>query len=109
MRPMAQAKWRRTRAVELAVQGLSYDAIAKEVGFSHRGSAHRAVIRALAEREVHAVDELRHIELERLEQLHQSYWSAAIEGDRDAASMILKITDRRIRLLGLEKESANTE
>jgi hypothetical protein len=73
VKSLVQAQLKRTRAVELAGQGLSFDQIAKDVGYSHRGSAHRAVSKALAEREVHAVEELRQVELERLDQLHRSY------------------------------------
>ena len=39
----ALAKWRRTRCVELALAGHSYDEIALEVGYQNRGTAWRAV------------------------------------------------------------------
>ena len=32
-------QWRRARAVELAINGACYGAIAAEVGYSHRGTA----------------------------------------------------------------------
>lgn len=101
MQSLAQARLKRARAVELAVEGYSYEEIARRVGYTNRGSAHRAVFKALGEREVQAVEELRHVELDRLEQLHATYWPKAIEGDRAAAQVILKVMDRRIRLQGL--------
>jgi hypothetical protein len=109
MQSLAQARWKRVRAVELAVEGKSYAEIARQVGFSHRGSAHRAVTKALAEREVHAVEALRQVELDRLDQLHRSYWSAAVDGDRYAAAMVLKVMDRRIRLLGLQDHKPDAQ
>jgi hypothetical protein len=103
LKSMAQARVKRTRAVELALEGRSYDEIARSVGYTNRGSAHRAVFKALAEREVTAVDELRQLELDRLERLHATYWHwpKATEGDVAAAHMVLKVIDRQIRLLGL--------
>ncbi len=35
----ALATWRRTKAIELALAGHSYDDIAKQVGYSNRGTA----------------------------------------------------------------------
>ena len=43
MKSLAQARVKRARAVELAVEGHSYEEIAQRVGYSNRGSAHRAV------------------------------------------------------------------
>jgi hypothetical protein len=109
MRTLAHARLKRTRAVELLIDGLSYDEIAREVGFTHRGSAHRAVTRALAEREHDAVDSLRRVELDRLDRLQTAVWSQAIEGDAAAIDMILKIIDQRIRLFGLHQEPQRSE
>jgi hypothetical protein len=105
MRSLAEAKAKRVRAVELLSEGKSYDEIAREVGFTHRGSAHRAVSKALAERTVEAVDELRQIELDRLDRLQVSLWDRALDGDIQAVITILKITDQRIRIMGLQQTS----
>ena len=105
MRSLAQARIKRARAVELMSEGKSYDQIAREVGFAHRGSAHRADSKALAERTVEAVDDLRQIELDRLDRLQESLWPKAMDGDLQAVITILRITDRRIRLLGLQKDT----
>jgi hypothetical protein len=110
MQSLAQARLKRVRAVELVAQGRSYDEIAHEVGYSHRGSAHRAVSKALAEREVDAVDQLRHTEIDRLDRLQASVWPKAMSGDVGAAHLIVKIIDRRIRLLGLaDRERRDAE
>src|SRR4051794_10994308 len=104
MQSLAQARWKRMRAVELALEGRSYDEIASAVGYSHRGSAHRSVTKALAERQVEAVGELRRTEVERLDRLQASVWPKAMSGDVGAAQLIVRIIDRRIRLLGLDRE-----
>jgi hypothetical protein len=102
MQSMAQAKLKRTRAVELAAAGHSYDQIAHEVGFSHRGSAHRAVYKALGEREVEAVDDLRRLELDRLDALQAALWGRAMDGEAAAVTLVLKVIDQRVRVLGLQ-------
>jgi transposase-like protein len=103
MKSIAQAREKRARAVELLREGKSYDEIAREVGFSHRGSAHRAVSKALAEREIEAVDALRQVELERLDRLQTSIWPRAMNGDVSAINAVLRVIDRRIRLLELAR------
>jgi hypothetical protein len=104
VKSLAQARAKRARAVELLIDGLSYDEIARQVGFTHRGSAHRAVSRALAEREHDAVDTLRRVELNRLDRLQAAVWSQATGGEVAAIDLILKIIEQRMRLFGLHRE-----
>jgi hypothetical protein len=69
----ALAAWRKARAVELAIPGRRYDDIAREVGYSNRGTAHWAVSQALRERTTEAVEELRTaLELLRLDELQDA-------------------------------------
>jgi hypothetical protein len=90
MQSLVAAKIKRAQAVELAARGSSYAQIATEVGFSHRGSAHRAVSKALAKREIDAVDDLRLLELHRLDSLQASLWAKAMDGDLAAAALVLQ-------------------
>ena len=96
---------KRVRCVELAAQGLSYDEIAQVVGYSGRGSAYKAVSAALRARQAEAVDELRVIELERLDALQRSCWDAALEGDIASVDRVLKVIAARVRLLGLDQNT----
>lgn len=99
-RPLAA--WRRTRAVELATLGLSYDAIAHEVGYAHRATAYRAVHSALQERTAAAVAVLRQQELDRLDALQHALWERAMTGDVGAVLAVEKRVRARIRLQGLD-------
>lgn len=101
MRSLAQAQLKRTRAVELLAAGCNYDEIARQVGFTSRGSAYRAVTKALAEREIEGVDELRVLELDRLDALHAAFWHQALAGDIAACKIILAISAQRRRLYGI--------
>ena len=94
---------KRVRCVELATQGMSYDEIAKAVGYSNRGGAYKAVSAALRAKQVEAVDELRVVELERLDALQRSCWDAALEGDIASVDRVLKVIAARVRLLGLDQ------
>jgi len=101
MRSLAEARIKRTRAVELLAEGCSYDEIARQIGFTNRGSAHRAVSKALSEREAEGVDELRAVELARLDRLQAVVWDKAVNGDVRAVNTAVKIIGQRVRLLGL--------
>lgn len=103
MRSLAEARIKRARAVELASEGMSYDEIAKAVGYAHRGSAYKAVFKALAEHEADDVDVLRAVEMDRLDVLLKALWARVEEGDLDAINTAVKITQARIRLLGLDR------
>jgi hypothetical protein len=99
---------KRVRCVELAAQGLSYDEIAKAAGFANRGGAYKAVSAALRAQQAEAVDELRVLELERLDALQRSCWDAALEGDIPSVDRVLKVIAARVRLLGLDQNQNKT-
>jgi hypothetical protein len=101
MKSLAQARIKRARALELVAEGKSYDEIARAVGYSHRGSAHRAVFKALDDQEAEDVVHLRTIEVARLDRLQHALWDRAVGGEVDAVLAVLRIMDRRMRLLGL--------
>lgn len=101
MRSLAEARLKRSRAVELLAEGICYDEIARQVGFTNRGSAHRAVSKALSEREAEGVDELRAVELVRLDHLQAAVWARAMADDIRAVNTAVKIIGQRARLLGL--------
>lgn len=101
-RNRALAAARRARAVELRTQGLTYEDIARELGYANRGTVFRVVSNALAAREGLAVDDLRSLEAERLDALQVGIWQRAMEGDIQAAMVALRIIGARCRLLGLD-------
>lgn len=94
---------KRSRAIELRRAGSSYEQIAKDVGFANRGTAFRAVQIGLRESLQEAGSEdLRSLELERLECLQRSRWSKAVGGDDKAFDRVLAIMKRRAELMGLD-------
>jgi hypothetical protein len=103
----AKTAERRAKAIALRLAGLDYPVIAQRLGYSSRQAAAKDVERALATNlaEVgRSADELREIELMRLDRLQAAAWQKAVTngGDLRAIDTVLRIIDRRCKLLGLD-------
>ncbi|KWW97367.1 hypothetical protein LI90_4339 (plasmid) [Carbonactinospora thermoautotrophica] len=90
------------RALQMRRAGLTLDDIARELGYTHRSSARKAVQRALKRTLQEDADELRALEADRLDRLQAAIWSKAMAGDLQAVDRVLRISERRARLLGLD-------
>lgn len=89
-------------AVKLRLAGHTFDQIAQRLGYSDRSGAAKAVRRAMQATIQEPTDELRRIEVERLDALQRALWPAAESGKWLATDRVLTIMDRRARLLGLD-------
>lgn len=93
------------QALELRKAGASYDQIARQLGYTNKGAAHKAVTRALkatlATMTLDA-DEYRQLAAERLDAMLLGVWQAATRGDPQAISAVLRIEERRASMLGLD-------
>lgn len=116
---------RDAEACRLRMRGSTYEQIAQQLGYSHRDLARRAVQRALTAVVSEPAAELRQLELIRLDELWRRGW-AVLDREhhlvqagrvvRDAAGSpvpdwhpvlraidsLLRVMDRRARLLGLD-------
>lgn len=90
------------QALALRKTGATYDQIAGALGYASRGAAHRAVQRLLKAHEVEGVEELRKLEDSRLDEMLFAIYKAARGGDLGAIDRILRIMERRAKLLGLD-------
>ena len=93
---------REREALELRKAGKTFDQIAGALGYSERGGAAKAVSRALAATVQEPADELRRLELARLDALFEVMWSLAMHGNLGAVDRCLAIQTRRAKLLGLD-------
>jgi hypothetical protein len=105
-RNRALAAARRARAIDLRIQGWTFEAIAAELGYANRGTVCRIIAGALHAHTVEAVDALRSLEGERLDALQYAIWEKAMAGDVDAARAAIRIIVARSRLFGLEGKGA---
>ena len=90
------------RVLELRKAGLTWEAIAAEVGYAdHSGAvyAFRAAIKRVLQV---PAEEVRSLEMERLDKLWEAVYSKAALGDIAAITAALKIMERRSRLQGLD-------
>ena len=96
------AACRRARAVELKTAGLTSQEVARELGYSSRGTAYNVIAKALKEQAAEAVGSLRGLEDARLDALQHALSDAAMKGDVQPVSSIVRIVAARVRLNGLE-------
>lgn len=98
-----KAAMRERQALELRMQGLSFDAIARRVGYANKGSAKKAYDRAINGSAVTTMtdDEWRDLELHRLERAHAAVWPAASRGDLSAVRELRHLHRDRVQLKGL--------
>lgn len=100
-RNRALASYRRSKAVELAAGGRTYQQIADELGYANRGTVHRIVREALEAQQVQNVELLREVEVQRLNALQVGLWEAALQGDLEAVKACVRIIQARVKVLGL--------
>lgn len=92
-------------ALRLRLQGATYERIAREVGYSDRANAHRAVKGRMAEMRdecAELTEEVRQQELARLDAMLELLWGRIEEGDLAAMDRVLRIMERRTAYLGLD-------
>ena len=99
---LIEAAEKRARALELRKAGATYDQIAQQVGYAERGSAYRAVQTALQAITQEPAQEVRQLEVERLDAMLLGLWPAARKGKEGAVDRVLRIMERRAKLLGLD-------
>lgn len=95
---------RRIEALNLRRTGMGYRDIAKNLGVSPK-RAYEIVSQAFEELkndQHHTAEEVRAIELERLDKMLESIWPKVEKGDVAALDRAVKIQERRAKLLGLD-------
>ena len=93
---------REAEVLKLRRGGLTFDLIAKELGFKHASGAHKAYVNACKRIIVSDVQEIRRVEVERLDIAQTSIWARVLRGEIPAIQTLIRIMERRARLLGLD-------
>jgi hypothetical protein len=101
---MVLAKSRELECLALRKAGATYDQIAEKTGLAREGArlAVSRALKSLAEATTEAAEEVRQLELDRLDAMLLGLWQKAQRGDTAAIDRVLKIQERRARLLGLD-------
>jgi len=95
---------RRQKALEMRKAGATYMQIGNALGISNV-AAHKhvmAALKVLTEKTIEDASEVLRLELERLDQLQLQLWTKAKQGHLGSIDRILKVMDRRAKLLGID-------
>jgi hypothetical protein len=93
-------------ALDMRIKGATYQQIGDALGVTLQ-SANRMVLAGVAEWNAtirRDAADLIALEYARLERLHAAVWDQAIAGDPAAVDRVLKIMERRAKLLGLDRQ-----
>lgn len=100
--PEPEVLERENKIIELRRAGATWAVIAERVGYASASGAYNAYQR-IAERVIRPnLEEYRDMELDRLDRLQMGVWAKALNGDSRAVDSVLRIIDRRTRILGLD-------
>lgn len=102
------------RALEMRKAGATFQQIADAEGYADRSGAKRAVMAALDKTLREPAEDVRDIELIRLDEMHGILWEKMVyisetENIPDLTALmnsLLRISDKRSRLLGLDRKDA---
>jgi hypothetical protein len=90
------------KVLELRRAGLTWSAIADQTGYADATGAYAAYKRAIKRVLDEPADEVRKQELDRIDRLQVAVWNRALKGDDKAINTVLRLMERRARLLGLD-------
>ena len=95
---------RRLQAIQLRMGGASYRAIAERLGVSDAQAFNdvKAELAKIAKLTSAEAEHVRTIELERLDAMTLALWSKAEQGDQGAIDRLLRVMERRSKLMGLD-------
>lgn len=95
-------KVRQAIAIQRRLAGDTYAQIATELGYAGSQGAYEAVRAGLRAFATETADQVRAMEVARLDQLMQAHWQQALDGDIKHTTIVLDIMRRRANLLGLD-------
>ena len=89
--------------VKIRRGGLTWDMIAERVGYNSPASAHAAYQRASVRIVQDDIEAIRKIETERLDMAQSAIWNKVLQGEIPAVQALIRIQERRAKLLGLDQ------
>jgi hypothetical protein len=99
----AIARVREARCLELRQAGFTFHQIGKALGVTGDGALkayHRAIQRLPG---CENREEMRALEAARIDTLFRHKWQAALDGDETAFNQVIRLMERRAKLLGLDE------
>lgn len=93
---------REAQVLKLRRIGFTFDLIAKELGYAHASGAQKAYANACKRIVYSDVTEIRKEEQDRLDIAQTAIWQGVLRGDVPSVTALIRIMERRARLLGLD-------
>jgi hypothetical protein len=93
---------REQEVVKLRRGGLTWDLIGERLKV-HATTAQKAYERALARVVADDINAIRNLETERLDLAQSAIWGKVLQGDNPSIANLLRIMERRAKLLGLDQ------
>lgn len=107
---LLEEEQRRVAALRARLQGKHYDEIAKLCGYANPQAAKDAVMEAIRNAPEPVKEEIRRIDIARLDELYQVAYSKAVEsGDPRAVNACLNIIERRWKLYGIAIDAGRSQ
>ncbi|HOW68255.1 MAG TPA: hypothetical protein PK256_23490, partial [Verrucomicrobiota bacterium] len=107
-RRRVKAGMRQAEAIRLRIQGLSLSEIARRLGYAGPSGAYAAIEVGLSAAVQEPADQLRQIELARLDIATAAVMPKIERGSLQAVDRLVRIMDRRSKLLGLDAGTEQT-
>ena len=102
-----EGRARQSQALELRTTGMTFQAIADQLGYAGAPQAYTAVMMALKRVDVEPAEELRNLESSRMDAMLDGIWAKAKSGDDKAIAAVISIMKRRAKLMGLDLEKTD--
>ena len=98
----AELEAKEAKVLELRRAGFTFQRIAEEVGYATPSGAQRALERIMTRNIPQAPEEFRWQELDHLDRMQVALWPRAMKGDDRAIGTIIRLMERRARLVGID-------
>lgn len=104
-----EAARKREAALRMREAGATLQQIADKHYSGHRANAHRALTQAIRDLPVESAEEVRKLENARLDAMLLGHWKNATRGDHQATGAVVRIMERRARMLGTDAPTQTEE
>ncbi len=99
---------RQLTALQLRLAGRTYEEIRQAIGYASASAAYGAVMSAMKKTLREPADEIRTIELDRIDKALASIWPAVLKGHLGSIAAFVKLSEHRSKIVGLYAPTKTT-
>jgi hypothetical protein len=98
-----QAEYRTQQAIEMRSMGVDYDFIAKELGYSDRSGAWRAVQRGMKRSTAKKIEDLRWATVHELTRIADSLDTRLVLSSSKSTEQLLRLVNTKVEILNFQE------